>query len=573
MFGRKRPPNWSGDLPGIVAALDRSMAVITFAVTGEILHANANFLDALGYRLADIVGRHHRLFVEPEMAVAPDYQEFWQRLGAGQFVAGQFLRRHANGDDVWIEASYNPVLDRKGRPYKIVKFATVITQQKNLQADVEGQIAAINKSMAVIEFKPDGTVLAANRLFLEAVEYELPEIVGRHHSLFCPPDVVQSLEYSQFWKRLGAGEFYQGQFRRRSRSGRTVWLEASYNPVFDARGRIIKVVKYAADITSQKETELQLATAVIETSAVVEAAKAGDLCGQIALGGKSGPLATVCRDVNALLGTTGDLVRSFARVADRIRGSAEQFSHDSVGLAQRADTQASSLQQTAATTEQLAASIKQSADHSREAARMGSTAHQLAEDGTETVKEAVTAMSRIETASIDIASIISVIDEIAFQTNLLALNAAVEAARAGDAGRGFAVVASEVRALSKRSSESAAGIRDLIANATVQVRSGVHLVEQTGMRLTEIVSAAEGVASAINEISRASAEQSRGVEDMASTVAQLDEMTNENASLAQRSAGVAADLLQDAFELTNLVQRYKIASVSISTGPRAEEAA
>lgn len=413
--------------------------------------------------------------------------------------------------------------------------------------------------MAVIEFTPDGRIITANKLFLDTVGYELSEITGRHHRIFCSPEIVNGKGYDEFWKKLGSGNFVQGEFCRRSKTGKELWLEASYNPVFDARGRITKVVKFAANVTSQKLSALQLAAAVAETSSVVAAAKDGNLTTQIRLSDKSGAIADVCSGINTLLEGTSDLVRSFGSIADRIRSSAELCSADSVGLANRADTQASSLQQTAATTQQLAASIEQSVEHSREAARMGSTAHQIAEDGTETVKDAVTAMSRIETASVDIASIISVIDEIAFQTNLLALNAAVEAARAGDAGRGFAVVASEVRALSKRSGDSAAGIRELIGNATVQIRSGVELVQLTGQRLSEIVVAAQGVSSAINEISRAASEQSRGVGDMAATVARLDEMTDANATLAKRSAGVAGQLRQDAFELTNLIKRYRVA--------------
>lgn len=562
MFGRETRRSWSDDMSGMLAALDRSMAVITFSMTGEILHANANFTNALGYRLEEIVGRHHRMFVEPDLAQSSEYQMFWAQLSAGEFVAGQFVRRNASGGDVWIEATYNPMLDRRGKPYRIVKFATVVTEQKDQQARAQGQITAINKSMAVIEFAPDGTILDANPLFLAATGYVASEIVGKHHSMFCPSDIRNSPDYRRFWEMLGRGEFCQGQFRRLSKSGRPIWLEASYNPILDARGRITKVVKYAADVTRQKEAELQLATAVAETSFVVEAAKAGDLTRQIEVAGKSGEIGKVCRDVNTLLKTTGQLVGAFSQVADRIRESAEQFSHDSMRLAERAETQASSLQQTAATTEQLAASIKQSADHSREAARMGATAHHLAEESRETVKEAAIAMSRIEATSVDIASIITIIDEIAFQTNLLALNAAVEAARAGDAGKGFAVVASEVRALSKRSSDSAAGIRKLIGTATDQVRAGVDLVELTGKRLADIVSAADGVASAIDEVSRASVEQARGVEDMASTVAELDELTDKNANLAQASAQVAKDLLQDAIELAALASHYQISGAS-----------
>ena len=438
----------------------------------------------------------------------------------------------------------------------MVKLATVVTDAKERQADAEGQLAAISKAMAVIEFTLDGRVVKANEQFLATTGYTLAEIQGQHHSLFCLPGTKESDSYRQFWQKLGRGEYDAGQYQRVGKGGRQVWLEASYNPIMDSLGRPVKIVKYASDITAQKEAARLLAEAVGQVSQAIEAAKNKDLTRRIELDGKSGDIAKLCGDVNGLLDNMSGVIAAVGAISRRIKLTSAQFATDSDSLAERTENQASSLQETAATTEELAASIKQSAGHSRQAAAMGEDARMVATHGGDIVAEAVQAMERIEKASASISDIIAMIDEIAFQTNLLALNAAVEAARAGDAGRGFAVVASEVRALAKRSSESANGIKGLIANSTEQVRSGVKLVKDAGTKLEEIVGAASKVAGTIGEISSAAMEQANGVDEMARTVAHMDEMTQQNSLLADCSSKLARELLGDAETLNALVDAF-----------------
>lgn len=239
------------ELEAQVAALHRVQAVIEFALDGTILQANDNFLQAVGYRLDEIQGRHHSLFVDPGHARSTGYRDFWERLGRGEFDAGQYRRFGKGGREIWIQASYNPVLDQHGRPYKVVKFATDITAQKQQAAESAGQLAAIDKSQAVIEFSMDGRILAANANFLAATGYALEEVRGQHHSLFVEPDYRASDEYRRFWEKLGSGEYDAGQYRRLGKGGREVWIQASYNPILDASGRPFKVVKYATDITAQ----------------------------------------------------------------------------------------------------------------------------------------------------------------------------------------------------------------------------------------------------------------------------------------------------------------------------------
>src|SRR5690242_11866899 len=267
----------SQDLLGKVDALNRSQAVIEFTLDGTIVHANENFLSAIGYTLDEIKDKHHSMFVEPGYSQSAEYRAFWQKLGRGEFDAGQYKRIGKGGREIWIQASYNPIMDAKGRPCKVVKFASDITEQKTVAADYEGQIAAIGKSQAVIEFTLDGTILRANENFLKTLGYTLDEVEGQHHSMFAEPAYRQSPEYRAFWQKLGRGEFDAGQYKRIGKGGREIWIQASYNPIFDASGKPFKVVKYATDITAQVLADQALKTAVQQTQGVLAATKDNDL--------------------------------------------------------------------------------------------------------------------------------------------------------------------------------------------------------------------------------------------------------------------------------------------------------
>ena len=540
-----------------VAAIDRSQAVIEFDLEGKILTANENFLALTGYNLAEVKGMHHRMFMPPGEADTAAYKQLWADLGCGKFCRGQFLRLGKGAREVWIQASYNPIMGSGGKPISVIKYAFDVTEQTNRLADLESQQQAINKAQAVIEFDLTGKVLHANENFLAVLGYTLPEIVGHHHRMFVDPIDRESAAYKAFWERLGRGEYDAAQYRRVGKGGRQVWIQASYNPVVDARGRPYKVVKFATDITASFKGQ-QLEAAVRETGEVIARAKNRDLVGRVDLEGKTGDVASLCNGVNDLLDTMAEVVGSVRDIAGRIDSASTRISAESAQLAERTEANASSLQETAATTEELAASVKHSAGNSRMAVALGQEASQVAARGGAIVTEAVGAMERIETASAGISEIISMIDEIAFQTNLLALNAAVEAARAGDAGRGFAVVASEVRALAARCSESASGVKALIANSQHQIQAGVGLVKNAGATLDDIVTAASKVSVTVSEISAATTEQANGIEEMARTVARMDELTQQNALFADQSAKVAEDLQSETAALSSMVASFTL---------------
>ncbi len=392
------PSRRVSDADAKLAALDRVQAVIEFDLTGRILTANANFLAVVGYALSEIQGRHHEIFVDPEHRASAEYRAFWEGLRAGAFQAAQYRRLTKDGREIWIQASYNPVLDAKGRPLKVIKFATDITAQKRADADRAGQMAAIDTSQGVISFDLDGTILDANPNFLAVVGYDLDEIRGRHHGMFVEPTERDSAAYREFWATLKRGTYHAAQYRRLAKGGREVWIQASYNPIFDAAGRPYKVVKFATDISEQVRL-------------------LGDLRGLID--------------------------RNFGEIDAAVARSSQ--ASDATGGAARSAT--ASVQTMAEAARELAASVgevSQSMAKSKQATDDAFARVQDADDRTKRLSEAASAMS----------GIVGLIQSIAQQINLLALNATIEAARAGEAGRGFAVVAAEVKALASQASQA-----------------------------------------------------------------------------------------------------------------------
>lgn len=251
-------------MAAIIQALDRSNAIIEFDPDGQILQANDIFLQLMGYTLEELRGQHHRILVEPDHAASADYQRFWQRLRAGEFIAGEFLRIGRDGREVWLQATYNPVLSPEGQPEKVVKIATDTTARKLEVAHQAGMVTALDQSMAVVTFAPDGTVESANERFLMLTGYPAGAVIGQHHRLFVDPAEAASPAYRQFWAQLAAGESKRGRFERRTHSGESLWLEATYAPVRDPKGRVIRVIKFAYDVTGQVEQSEALELALAE---------------------------------------------------------------------------------------------------------------------------------------------------------------------------------------------------------------------------------------------------------------------------------------------------------------------
>ncbi|WP_220470390.1 methyl-accepting chemotaxis protein [Colwellia sp. BRX8-9] len=530
---------------GQIEAISKAQAVIEFNMDGTIITANENFLSTLGYTLEEVKGQHHSMFIEPELKGSVEYKLFWESLNRGEYDSKEYKRIGKGGKEVWIQASYNPILDLNDKPFKVVKFASDVTKQKLISADYSGQIAAISKSQAVIEFNMDGTIITANDNFLSALGYTLSEIQGQHHSLFVEPAHKSTIEYQQFWQKLNRGEFDSGEYLRIGKGGKEVWIQASYNPILDLNGKTMKVVKYAADITGRKQAIAQIKETLMTLSD-------GDLTQYIEteLVGEFNIIGT---SINEFIDVLSNMVGDIRSASTNVFDSARELAEGNNELSHRTESQASSLEETASAMEELTSTVQQNAENASEASKLSASVMDKATNGGAVVKNAITAMSDINKSSKKIADIISVIDEIAFQTNLLALNAAVEAARAGEQGRGFAVVAAEVRNLAQRSAGAAKEIKGLINDSVEAVGQGTKLVDETGQTFTELVNAIEEVSKMISDIDSAGKEQSAGIGEVSAAVSQMDEMTQQNAALVEEAAASSKSMEEQSQALLDQV--------------------
>lgn len=446
------------DLEAKLNALDSSQAIIEFNMDGTIITANANFLGALGYSLDEIRGQHHRMFVLEDEKNAPSYRQFWDALNRGEFQAGEYLRVGKGGKEIWIQATYNPLKDSNGKPYKVVKFATDITATKQKNADYEGQINAIGKSQAVISFGLDGTILDANKNFLDAVGYSLEEIQGKDHSIFVDAQEKASAESRRFWEALARGEYQSAEYRRIGKGGKEIWIQASYNPIFDFRGRPFKVVKYATDITSavqerKRKAEIQAAIDV-DLGLITEAiTRTNDQASSAAASSTQ-----TYENVQAVASAAEELVASFGEIGRRVH---------------------------------------EASDVARKAFDQSEMANQL--------------VKGLSDAGMRIGQVVELINSIASQTNLLALNATIEAARAGEAGKGFSVVAQEVKTLASQT-----------AKATADIGAQISAVQSGTTSVVEALKDIAGVIGAINDISNGIAaaveEQTAVTQDISSNM-------------------------------------------------------
>ena len=541
--------DFGADAKRTLDALSRSLVMIEYSPDGTVLAANEKFCETAGYKAEEIVGKHHRMFVDPDYAESAAYREFWTKLRRGERDENEYKRIVKGGGEVWIKSAYHPVTNAAGRVVKVVNILTDVTDTKLKAAENQGRLDAISRAQAVIEFTLDGKVVAANENFLKAMGYRLEEIQGQHHSLFVEPAYARSPEYQEFWAKLKNGEFVAAEFKRIGKGGREVWIQASYNPIFDLNGKVVKVVKFATDVTDRVAAVNQIAAAL---SRLAE----GDLEQRI-----STPfipaLEALRVDFNASLETLEKSIAAVSAATRAITAGAGEIAGATDDWSQRTEQQAANLEESAAALEQVTVTVKKSsqgADHARDVV---TAAKVDAEKGGAVVREAMAAMTAIDKSSKQIGQIIGVIDEIAFQTNLLALNAGVEAARAGDAGRGFAVVASEVRALAQRSAEAAKEIKGLISASTAQVDQGVVLVGQTGEALERIVSQVVEISGSIAEIAVSAQEQSTGLEQVNTAVTEMSQMTQKNAALVGEASNAVHGLASESGELAKLVSRYR----------------
>ncbi|WP_112607753.1 methyl-accepting chemotaxis protein [Rhizobium sp. WW22] len=544
----------SSDASRILSAMSKSQAIIEFDLEGKVLTANENFCRTLGYELKEIVGNHHRMFCDPTYIATPAYHDFWARLGSGEYDAGTYKRLAKGNREVWIQASYNPVF-RNGKPVKVVKFAVDVTDAKKKAIDDAGKLAALSRSQAVIEFLPTGEILTANENFCSAMGYAPSEIVGKHHSIFCDPAHARTEEYKRFWQRLAQGEFIANEFVRYGKGGKEIWIQAAYNPIVDADGKVYKVVKFATDVTSRM-------SAISELAGALRSLSEGDLTKTLERSFVPS-MEQLRHDFNATIDKLSQTLTTVGHNASAIAAGSRELGDSAEAFSRRTEQQAASVEETAAALEEITTTVADSSQRAEEAGRLVAETKRGAEESGTVVRNAVAAMDQIEKSSREITNIIGVIDDIAFQTNLLALNAGVEAARAGEAGKGFAVVAQEVRELAQRSASAAKEIKALITTSSEHVRNGVGLVGQTGKALEQIVTQVADINTNVAAIVKASKEQTIGLREINSAINSLDQTTQQNAAMVEESTAASLRLANEADALHTLLAQFRLADSMI----------
>lgn len=477
-----------GGANAILEAAEKSQAIVELKPDGTILRANDIFLKLLGYTAGDVVGKNHKIFIDPAEQ-GSSYTAFWDELRRGKFQSADFPRLHKNGEVIWLCATYMPILGRGGAVTKIVEFATDVTAYKRRMLDVEATLSAIDRSMAVIHFKPDGTILSANQNFVSVLGYrDVNEIVGKHHSMFMGGNEASSEAYRSFWQALRSGKFQASRFRRMSKDGREVWIEASYNPIIDRTGKVVRIVKFATDITRDVQDEAQR----VRNARHAMEKDFDAIAGALATADQQAETATTAST------ETADNVKAVAAAVEELAASSKEIGHN----------------------------VGQAASVARLAVEQGHKANQFVES--------------LSSAAEKIGDMTGLVSNIANQTNLLALNATIEAARAGEAGKGFAVVAAEVKELASQSRKATDEIGAQISSVQSVITEMIGTLREVLSTIDRIGDVTTAIASTVDQQGHVTQEIAFNMQSASNRVTNISENIQRIAAATKEAAETAA---------------------------------
>jgi methyl-accepting chemotaxis protein len=509
---------------------------------GFITYVNDKQCEVAQYSREEMIGSNMNMVRHPDTPKAV-FKEMWSTIGRGQVFTGFIKNRRKDGTPYYIFGAFGPVLGADGKPKKYMGIRVDLTDSTVEKLQAEGMVNAVDTSYASIEFEKDGTIITANKNFLATIGYSLNEIQGKHHRMFIETNSANSQEYTQFWRDLGDGIPKNDLFKRISKSGKVVWLQAVYSPVFDDMGKVVKILKIASNVSDATDAAIETKQAADEVTRVLQSVAEGDLTQKYEIE-TNGDLKVMGDSLNRTIDVLSDLISTVVTNAENIASASIEMSSSAQQLSEGATGQASSVEEISSSMEEMTANIQQNTSNSRQTEKISTQAAADILVSKDSVLETVNSMKTI-------ASKISIIGEISRQTNLLALNAAVEAARAGEHGRGFAVVAAEVRKLAERSQQAATEIDEVSSRS-------VDIAQKSGEMLFEVVPNIQKTSDLVQEITASSVEQSSGAEQINSAIQNLNNVVQENAATAEQMAASAEELSAQSDILQEAVSFFKI---------------